>query len=135
MSGIQVGNVLGKAEDIWDQLEKSWPKTMDKIMNEYKHEGQEFYIFTFFKWNTHIIPATYNVYHQPRKSRPDAIPGTVLRKISPKNGTAEILWALPHKEGFELYKEGKMFADPIVHESIRRFLAGELEEKGEFSRV
>lgn len=121
--------VLTRLEDMWAQLEVSWPKTMDKILSEYKHDGEDFYIYTFFKWDNHVSPPKYNVYHQPRASYPDAFPGTILRRISPSAGWSKIIWALPHQEGFQLYKSGKMFGDPVVSESIRKFLAGDLDKE------
>ena len=121
-------SVMCRLEEMWTQLEASWSKTMEQILSEYKHGGEDFYIYTFFKWDLHVIPATYNVYHQPRQSRPDALPGTVLRQVSPSGGWAKIIWCLPHQEGFELYQKGKMFADPIVNKSIAMYLSGELDK-------
>jgi len=119
--------IMTTLENMWDRLEASWPKTMEKILNEYRHGGEDFYIYTFFKYDTHKDPPEYNVYHQPRLSYPDAFPGTICRRVSPTGGWSKIVWALPHQEGFELYKKGKMFADPIVEESIRKYLSGELD--------
>lgn len=121
--------ILTRLESMYEQLEASWPQTMEKILKEFKHEGKDFYIYTFFKWNHHVDPPVYNVNHQPRFSYPDAFPGTILRKVSPTGGWAKIIWALPHQEGFQLYKQGKMFGDPVVDESIRKYLAGELEKE------
>ena len=128
MTEIKTNSWMGRLEEMWEQLEHSWPKTMDSILNQFKHDGEDFYIYTFFKWNLQLIPATYTVYHQPRRSRPDAFPGTVLRLVSPKGGYAKIIWALPHQEGFKLYNEGKMFADPVVNKSVQRYLKGELDQ-------
>lgn len=139
MGLVKTNNWMGRLEEMWTQLEESWPKTMDKILNEFPHGSKDFYIYTFFKWDLSIIPATYKVYHQPRWSIPDAFPGTVLRKVSPTRGCAEIIWALPHQEGFKLYKEGKLFGDPVVDESIRRYLNGTLdkmtEDQEDFQKV
>lgn len=131
MSEIQIQNVMTRLEEMFTQLEKSWPKTMEKILEEFRHESKNFYIYTFFKWNTHIIPASYIVYHQPRFTRPDAFPGTVLREVSPKEGWSKIVWCLPHLEGFKMYKAGKLFGDPVVDESIRKYLAGEFDNPEE----
>lgn len=119
--------VMTRLEDLWGQLESSWPKTMETILSKYPHDSKDFYIYTFFKWDMHTDPPRYNVYHQPRQTIPDAFPGTVLRQVSPSAGWSKIIWALPHQEGFELYKKGKMFEDPVVNESVRRYLNGELD--------
>lgn len=123
--------IMTRLEEMWSQLESSWPATMERILRDYRHEGKDFYIYTFFKWNHHVDPPVYNVYHQPRQSWPDAFPGTVLRRVSPSAGWSKIIWCLPHQEGFELYKQGKMFGDPVVDESIRKFMAGEFEKEPE----
>lgn len=132
---VQIQNIWTKLEDMFDQIEKSWPKTMENILEKFDHGGEDFYVYTFFKWNTHIMPHQYNIYHQPRKTRPDAFPGTVLREISPSRGYAKIIWVLPHLEGFKLYESGKLFADEIVKKSIDMYKSGELnrwvEEQGD----
>jgi hypothetical protein len=123
--------IVTKLEEMYAQLESSWPRTMEKILKDYDHAGEDFYIYTFFKWDNHVEPPHYNVYHQPRKSWPDAFPGTILRRISPTGGWIKIIWALPHQEGFNLYHAGKVFEDPVVSESIRKYLAGEFEKEPE----
>ena len=127
MTEIKENSWMGRLEEMWQQLEESWPKTMEDILSKYSHGGDDFYIYTFFKWDLRLIPARYNVYHQPRRSRPDAFPGTILRLVSPKKGYSKIIWALPHQEGFKLYEQGKMFADPVVNVSVRRYLSGDLD--------
>jgi hypothetical protein len=122
-------DIMIKLESMWEQLESSWPRTMEKILKEFTHDGNEFYIYTFFKWNNHVNPPIYNIYHQPRKSYPDAFPGTILRRVDPRAGWAKIIWALPHQEGFDLYNSGKIFAEPLVNESIRKYLSGELDKE------
>lgn len=123
--------IMTKLESMWEQIESSWPRTMEKILKDYDHGGRNFYIYTFFKWNNHVNPPVYNIYHQPRKSYPDAFPGTILRLISPSGGWARLIWALPHQEGFDLYQKGKLFADQTVNDSIRKYLAGELDKEPE----
>ena len=128
--------VLTRLEEMYSQLETSWPKTMEDILSRFKHDSKDFYIYTFFKWNTHTVPATYDVWHQPRFSKPDAFPGTILRRVSPTGGWSKIIWALPHQEGMHLYESGKMFADQLVSESVRKYLAGELDlEEEKFEKI
>ena len=63
------------------------------------------------------------MYHQPRLTRPEPLPGTTLMKVDPKDPEmAIIIWTLPNRENFELYKHGKMFSDPFVNECIDKFL-------------
>ena len=121
--------VLTRLEEMFSQLESSWPRTMEEILKKYDHRGEDFFIYTFFKWDHHVEPPKYNVYHQPRKTYPDPFPGTVCRRVSPSCGWSKIIWCLPHQEGFELYKQGKMFGDPVVDESIRKYLAGDFDRE------
>ena len=63
------------------------------------------------------------MYHQPRLTRPEPLPGTTLMKVNPMYPEeATIIWTLPNQENFGLYQSGKMFADPFVHECIDKFL-------------
>lgn len=124
-------DIQQRLEEMMDELERSWPTNFNKILKEFPHGGEPFYILTFCKFNQRIIPWEYKVYHQPRFSKPDALPGTILREVDPKKGTCEIIWTLPHREGFRLSQPGKMFYDPIVKDSIDEYMTGELDEKFE----
>jgi hypothetical protein len=126
---MHVNKLLEKREDLIHNLEESWPKVFETILREYRHEGQPFYIYTFCKTRYHDTPPSYNIYHQPRKTIPDAFPGTILRKIYPKRGLAEIIWTLPQEEFFSLYKKGKAFHDPVVLDFIQKYQKGELTEE------
>ena len=63
------------------------------------------------------------MYMQPRLTKPEPLPGTTLMHVDPKNPTyAKIIWTLPNENTFGLYKYGKMFSDPFVHECIEKYL-------------
>lgn len=124
-------NVQERLEEMLDELERSWPKNFEKIMREFPHGNEKFYIYTFCKFNCHVIPWEYKVYHQPRFTKPDIFPGTILREVDPIKGTSEIIWTLPHREAFRLSQPGKIFSDPVVKDSIDKFMTGQLEEKFE----
>jgi len=132
------------------ELERSWPKRMEEMIKRFDHGGEDFYVYTFCKWKhphhdrKYVMDnngdlseitfdqkkeRTFEVYHQPRKTRPDPLPGTTCRVVSPKRGAAQILWTLPHQEGFELYQQGKIFADPFIADCIRKYLSGELAKE------
>ncbi len=129
---------MTRLEDMQAQLDESWPKMLERTLNEFPHEDKDFYIFTFTKWIYHtydengnkvpLKPPRLDINHCPIKWFPKtwALPGTTLRKISPKGGWVKIMWTLPEEHAFDLFENGKIFADPIVHESIRRYKAGEL---------
>lgn len=120
--------VMTRLEEIQDQLEQSWPKTLERTLKEFNHGNEDFYIFTFTKWDYHQIPPKFNINHCPIKIFPStwALPGTTMRKISPKGGWVKIIWTLPEESAFELYESGKIFGDPIVHESIQKYKEGTL---------
>jgi hypothetical protein len=120
--------LLTRLEDLQTQLDKSWPETLEKTLNEFPHGDEDFYIFTFTKWNYHTIPPEFTISHCPLKWYPStwALPGTTLRKISPKGGWVKIIWTLPEEHAFDLFTSGKIFADEIVLDSIRKYKAGEL---------
>lgn len=123
--------LLTRLEDIQAQLDKSWPETLEKTLKEFPHDDKDFYIFTFTKWDYHTKPPKFNINHCPVGFYPGswALPGTTLRKISPKGGWVKIMWTLPEEHYFDLYKDGKMFEDKIVQESIRKYYAGELKQE------
>ena len=131
--------LLTRLEDLQTQLDESWPKTLEKTLNEFPHGDEDFYIFTFTKWQYHtydlmtgekiaLVPPRFDINHCPIKWYPTtwALPGTTLRKISPRGGWVKIMWTLPEEHAFDLFESGKIFADPIVCESIRKFRNGEL---------
>lgn len=130
--------LMTRLEDIQSQLDESWPKTLEKTLNEFPHGEEDFYIYTFTKWDYHQTPPRFNINHCPIKFFPRswALPGTTMRKISPKGGWVKIIWTLPEEHSFDLFESGKIFADPIVHESIRKYKDGTLgEEEEKFDKV
>lgn len=129
--------LMMRLEDIQSQLDDSWPKMLEKTLQEFDHGDEDFFIFTFTKWDYHNQPPRFNIHHCPIKWYPSswALPGTTLRKISPKGGWVKIMWTLPEEHSFHLYESGKIFADPIVHESIRRYKNGTLAEEEKFEKI
>lgn len=130
--------ILTRLEDLQTQLDESWPKTLEKTLKEFNHGDEDFYIFTFTKWDYHTVPPEFFINHCPIKFFPSswALPGTTMRKISPKGGWVKIIWTLPEEHAFDLFESGKIFADPIVHESIRKYKAGELgKDEEHFAKI
>lgn len=82
----------------------------------------KFYDFIFPKRAT--AESTVQIlYHQPRLTKPDPLPGTTLLKLDPDNPEKVIIiWILPHIESINLFKKGKIFENKIVHDSIRDYL-------------
>lgn len=117
---LEINQVKSREEEIMSQLEESWPKTLNYILEMYPED--EFYIFTFVKKDTHTVPMKFNVYHQPRTTKPEKISGTILQKINRKNGTSELIWALPHEESFSLFQKGKVYENEVVYKNINDFV-------------
>lgn len=119
---------MTRLEDLQAQLDESWPKMLERTLKEFSHNEEDFYVYTFTKWDYHQSPPKFNIHHCPIKFYPTtwALPGTTLRKISPKGGWVKIIWTLPEEHSFHLFECGKIFADPIVSESIRKYKNGEL---------
>ncbi len=119
MSAIPINSILLKQEELMAQLEKSWPKTFNKIIDEARKKGYEkFYIFSFPKKNFHVEPPTFTINHQVRLSKPLPLPSTILRHVDLKQGTSETVWTLPHEESFHLFARGKIYENEEVQRSI-----------------
>ena len=119
--------LLTRLEDIQTQLDESWPKTLEKTLQEFDHGNEDFYIYTFTKWDYHQNPPRFDINHCPIKFLPQSwfLPGSTMRKVSPKGGWVKIIWTLPEEHSFDLYTHGKIFAEPIVCESIRKYMLKE----------
>lgn len=109
--------------DFWKQnSEADYVKCIQDLIRKKPFGDHKFYIFSFIK-RICDVTGQKKMYHQPRLTRPDPLPGTTLIKVDPKvPESAIIVWTLPNQENFGLYKEGKMFADEFVYECIDRFL-------------
>lgn len=128
---------MTRLEDLQSQLDESWPKILEKTLSEFDHGNDDFYIFTFTKWDYHKAPPEFKISHCPIKilCKTWFLPGTTMRLISPSKGYVKILWTLPEEHAFDLYESGKIFADPIVHESIRKYRAGEYTESEQYAKI
>lgn len=107
-------------------LEGLW-ETKDEIVNTYEDLASQkpfgdhkFYVYTILKEDER----GKRLYHQPRLTRGQYVPGTTCVKINPVNNEVELIWTLPNLEGINLYKKGKLFANEIVFDCIRDYLSG-----------
>lgn len=125
--------LITRLEDLQSQLDDSWPKMLQKTLDEFPHGDDDFWIYTFTKWDYHQNPPKFHINHCPIKICPYswALPGTTMRLISPKGGFVKIIWTLPEEHAFHLYESGKFFSDSIVHESIRKYKSGEFARLAE----
>jgi len=109
--------------EFWKQnTEEDYVKCIQSLITSKPFGDHKFYIYSFVK-RVNDNTGEKKMYHQPRLTRPEPLPGTSLLKVDPRSpDTAIIVWTLPNQENFGLYQRGKMFADEFVHECIQKFL-------------
>ncbi len=109
--------------EFWKQnSEADYVKCIQNLIESKPFGNRRFYIFSFVK-RMEDMSGVKKMYHQPRLTRPEPLPGTTLIKVDPRDpGECTIVWTLPNRENFGLYKVGKMFSDPFVSECIDKFL-------------
>lgn len=108
--------------DFWKKnTETDYVRCIQDLIASKPFGNRKFYIFSFVK-RVDDSSGVKKMYHQPRLTRPEPLPGTTLMKVDPNDPeTAMIIWTLPNEENFGMYKQGKMFADPFVFECIEKF--------------
>lgn len=124
MSNFYLKNVKIKDNtEFWKQnSERNYVECVQNLIASKPFGDRKFYIFSFVK-RIDDESGKKVMYHQPRLTRPEPLPGTTLMKVDPKHPEeAIIVWTLPNQENFGLYKHGKMFADQFVSECIDKFL-------------
>lgn len=131
-------NQIQENTQFWkENSEKEYCETIQKIIESKPFGNYKFYIYQFVK-RVDDVTGVKKMYHQPRLTKPDPIPGTTLLRADPQNPEeVTIIWTLPNEENFNLYKYGKLFADPFVFECVEKFLKNPRElmkkEEGDLS--
>jgi len=117
------GGAISDNTAFWkENSEKDYVQCIQNLIQSKPFGEHKFYIFSFVK-RVDDTSGVKKMYHQPRLTRPDPLPGTTLMKVDPRDpGTATIVWTLPNQENFGLYSPGKMFADSFVQECIEKFM-------------
>ena len=130
-------DVLDNTQFWRENSEQGYCEMVQQIIESRPFGKHPFYIYQFVK---RVDDATgiKKMYHHPRLTKPDPIPGTTLLRADPSNPEeVTIIWTLPDEESFNLYQSGKMFADPFVYESIQKYLHNPRElmrrEKGDLT--
>ena len=113
---------LEKISATFQQIEKKWAEDTEKMISQFDHRGEPFFVFTFTKLDLSTTPHTYKIFHIPRKELFEhwMLPGTIMRKIDPK-GSIETLWSLPQQEDFELYEKNKVFSNEFIYKCICKY--------------
>lgn len=104
-----------------ENSEKDWVNNLQDLIQKKPFGPHKFYVFMFVK-RVEDSSGIKKMYMQPRLTKPEPLPGTTLLHVDPKYPEeAKIIWTLPNENSFGLYQEGKMYADPFVHECIEKY--------------
>lgn len=119
---LPVMTVKDNVQYFKENSERDYVKCIQDLIKSKPFGDHVFYIFSFVK-RVDDAAGIKKMYHQPRLTKPEPVPGTTLMKVNPKYPEeARIIWTLPHEENFNLYKLGKAFSDPFVYECIETYL-------------
>lgn len=115
-------DALDSIENFKQNSESDWVKCVQSLVDSRPFGDHKFYIFMFVK-RVDDNSGIKKMFHQPRLTKPEPMPGTTLLRVDPKYpDEATIIWTLPNQENFTLYKAGKFFEDPFVNECVDKFL-------------
>lgn len=113
--------IFENVEFFKEGFDKDYCNTVQQIIKSKPFGNNRFYIFQFVK-RVDDVSGVKKMYHYPRLTKPDPLPGTTLLKCNPENpDEVTIVWTLPNQETFGLYKQGKAFGDAFVWECIEKF--------------
>lgn len=113
---------LDSVQNFKENSEKDWVQCVQSLVQSNPFGDHKFYIFMFIK-RVDDVSGIKKMYHQPRLTKPEPVPGSTLLRVDPKYPEdANIIWTLPNQENFTMYKEGKFFEDPFVHDCVQKFL-------------
>lgn len=116
------GKFLDSKENLRSQILDGFMKKVIEIVESKPFGDHKFYDFIFPK-RADENSFVQILFHQPRLTKPNPLPGTTLLRLNPKEpDQIGIIWILPHKEAFNNYSEGKIYSDPIVYQSIQNYL-------------
>ena len=108
-------------QNVKENSEKGYCDMVQSIVKQKPFGDHKFYIFQFWK-RIDDESGIKKMFHQPRLTKPEPVPGTTLLRVDPQDPeTCTIIWTLPNENDFGLYKHGKMFSDPFVFECIEKY--------------
>lgn len=117
-----LGEIHDTTETWVNNSEANYVKCIQDLISSRPFGNHKFYILSFIKRVNDLL-GVKKMYHQPRLTKPYPVPGTTLLRVDPSDpSTMTIFWTLPTEEAFDLYKQGKIFSDETVHNSIHMFL-------------
>lgn len=118
---ITKNKIMDNVQFFKENSENDYVECIQSLIASKPFEEHKFYIFSFVK-RVDDVAGIKKMYHQPRLTKPEPIPGSTLIRVDPKDPeTALILWTLPNQENFNLYKYNKLFGDRFVDECVEKF--------------
>lgn len=115
-------DAMDSIENFKQNSEADWVNCVQTLIASKPFGDNKFYIFMFIK-RVDDSSGVKKMYHQPRLTKPEPVPGSTLLRVDPNHpDEATIIWTLPNQENFNLYKQGKFFADEFVHEYCEKLL-------------
>jgi len=122
MFGLPSMLALDNIQWVRENSEKEYAECIQNLILKAPFGKRKFYIFSFIK-RVDDLSGIKKMYHQPRLTKPDPVPGTTLLRVDPSDPEiATIIWTLPQEENFGMYKEGKIFGDRFVYDCVQTFL-------------
>jgi len=117
--------------------EEDYVRCIQSIIKSKPFGDHKFYIYSFVK-RIDDAAGIKKMYHQPRLTKGDPIPGTTLMRVDPNNpGEAMIIWTLPDEESMGMYQQGMIFQDKFVFECVEKYFKNPRElmkrEEGDLS--
>lgn len=124
---LSKNDALDSVQNWKENSEQDWVNCVQDLIQSKPFGDHKFYIFMFVK-RVNDVTGEKKMFHQPRLTKPEPVPGTTLLRVNPMYPEeATIMWTLPNQETFKLYEHGKMFADEFVHECVQKFLTNRAE--------
>jgi hypothetical protein len=121
MFGLPSMYALDNIQWIRENSEEDYCRCIQNLIARAPFGKRKFYIFTVIK-RVDDVSGVKKMYHQPRLTKPEPLPGTTLMRVDPSDpGVCTILWTLPQTENMGLYDHGKIFGDKFVYDCVQLF--------------
>ncbi len=118
---LSQSHILDNTQYWKENFERDYVKSIQNLIQSKPFGDHKFYIFSIVK-RVDDDSGIKKMFHQPRLTRPEPVPGTTLIKVDPNDpSVVTIIWTLPNQENFGMYKDGKMFANSFVYECVEKY--------------
>lgn len=119
---VKKNDILSIYGDVKKKSHKSIEEIIQDIILKKPFGNVKFYIFSFLK-NKEGQGNVKRYIWQSRLTKPDPVPGSSLYRVNPINqDEVEIVWILPHREAFHLFKKDGLFDNELIWEFCDQYL-------------